>query len=57
MRAKERRAKFVDVTGNVNDKTVTVGGVNVGRVTKIRLYEKLGNYAVPRLRQRDEVTG
>jgi general secretion pathway protein A len=29
----------------------------VGRVTKIRLYEKLGHYAVPRLRERDEVTG
>ena len=29
----------------------------VGRVTKIRLYEKLGHYAVPRLRERDEVSG
>jgi len=29
----------------------------VGRVTKLRLYERLGLYAVPRLRERDEVTG
>ena len=29
----------------------------VGRVTKLRLYEKLGLYEVPRLRERDEVTG
>ena len=29
----------------------------VGRVTKIRLYEQLGHYAVPRLREREEVTG
>jgi hypothetical protein len=29
----------------------------VGRVTKIRLYEKLGLHAVPRLQERDEVTG
>jgi general secretion pathway protein A len=29
----------------------------VGRVTKIRLYERLGLYAVPRLQGRDEVTG
>jgi hypothetical protein len=29
----------------------------VGRVTKIRLYERLGFYAVPRLQERDEVTG
>jgi hypothetical protein len=29
----------------------------VGRVTKIRLYEKLGSYAVPRLREHDEVAG
>jgi general secretion pathway protein A len=29
----------------------------VGRETKIRLYERLGLYAVPRLRERHEVTG
>jgi len=29
----------------------------VGRVTKLRLYESLGLYEVPRLRERDEVTG
>jgi len=29
----------------------------VGQVTKVRLYERLGNYEVPRLRKRDEETG
>jgi general secretion pathway protein A len=29
----------------------------VGQVTKARLYERLGLYAVPRIRERDEVTG
>jgi peptidoglycan hydrolase-like protein with peptidoglycan-binding domain len=29
----------------------------VGRVTKLRLYDRLGSYAVPRLSESDEVAG